>query len=49
MLATGLSGLYSALPRTAPSEDETLPEVDTFVVALQFCDSVLQVGQPTQT
>ena len=44
MLATGLSGLYSALPRTPPAEDETLPEVDAFVVSLQFCDAVLQVG-----
>ena len=43
MLATGLSGLYSALPRTPPAEDEALPEVDAFVSSLQFCNSVLQV------
>ncbi|KAF0300186.1 FTS and Hook-interacting protein [Amphibalanus amphitrite] len=46
VLATGLSGLYSALPRTPPAEDEDLPEVDAFVCSLQFCNSVLQTCHP---
>ncbi|XP_043196541.1 FHF complex subunit HOOK interacting protein 1B-like [Amphibalanus amphitrite] len=46
VLATGLSGLYSALPRTPPAEDEDLPEVDAFVCSLQFCNAVLQTCHP---
>ena len=55
MLATGLSALYSDLPSTRdlivdewqsplPVIVDTVPELKTFVQALDFCNSVLQVG-----
>ena len=54
MLATGLSGLYSGLPSTRdlvvdewqsplPVIEKAVPELRTFIQALDFCNSVLQV------
>ncbi|XP_014673397.1 PREDICTED: FTS and Hook-interacting protein-like [Priapulus caudatus] len=55
VLATGLSGLYSRLPRKleALPEDwhelrdedkEQLPELETFLGSLEFCNAVVQVA-----
>ena len=54
VLATGLSGLYSDLPSTRdlvvdewqsplPVIMAAVPEVSSFIQALEFCNSVLQV------
>ena len=54
-LATGLSGLYSGLPSTRdlvvdewqsplPVIKKAVPELRTFIQALDFCNSVLQVS-----
>lgn len=56
MLATGLSGLYCGLPSTRdlvvddwqsplPVIEKAVPELMTFIQALDFCNSVLQVSK----
>ena len=56
VLATGLSGLYSDLPRKIeiPSEDwfritdeevAQIPEMSMFLNTLEFCNAVAQVGR----
>ena len=58
MLATGLSGLYSLLPTSLDLiEDDwvsplthlqdTVPELKSFMQALSYCNSVLQVSTCT--
>ncbi|XP_064482012.1 FHF complex subunit HOOK-interacting protein 1B-like isoform X3 [Ornithodoros turicata] len=58
VLATGLSGLYSVLPRKLPimAEDwhkltpediQELPELAMFLNSLEFCNAVIQVSHPT--
>ena len=58
MLATGLSGLYSLLPTSVDLiEDDwvsplthlqdTVPELKSFMQALSYCNSVLQVSTCT--
>ena len=55
VLATGLSGLYSSLPRkiTPPSEDwyalteddcHRIVDLQMFLNSLEFCNAVVQVG-----
>ncbi|XP_076468429.1 FHF complex subunit HOOK-interacting protein 1B-like isoform X2 [Babylonia areolata] len=57
VLATGLSGLYSSLPRkiTPPSEDwfalteedcQRIPDLQMFLNSLEFCNAVVQVAHP---
>ncbi|KAG8196983.1 hypothetical protein JTE90_013132 [Oedothorax gibbosus] len=57
VLATGLSGLYSLLPRKLPkvSEDwhqftaediSEMPELAMFLNSLEFCNAVIQVAHP---
>lgn len=60
VLATGLSGLYSLMPRrlegpvfSEPSwyrlsktDVSELPEVESFLSSLEFCDAVIQVAHP---
>lgn len=58
VLATGLSGLYSVLPRKLPvvAEDwhrftpediQEIPELAMFLNSLEFCNAVIQVSHPT--
>lgn len=55
MLATGLSGLYSALPRKldvaaedwhrfTPDDINDIPELVAFMNSLEFCNAVAQVA-----
>ncbi|KAF0293042.1 UPF0518 protein [Amphibalanus amphitrite] len=57
VLATGLSGLYSVLPRKLlvvtedryqllSADSKQVPELHSFVCSLDFCNSVLQVCHP---
>lgn len=57
MLATGLSGLYSLLPRKltieaedwhrfTPDDVNELPELAAFMNSLEFCNAVVQVAHP---
>ncbi|XP_037070321.1 LOW QUALITY PROTEIN: protein FAM160A1-like [Pollicipes pollicipes] len=57
VLATGLSGLYSVLPRKLlvisedryqllSSDSKQVPELHSFVCSLDFCNAVLQVCHP---
>lgn len=57
MLATGLSGLYSVLPRKlvietedwhrlTPDDINELPELTMFMNSLEFCNAVVQVAHP---
>ncbi|GBL98469.1 UPF0518 protein GE18198, partial [Araneus ventricosus] len=57
VLATGLSGLYSLLPRKLPSVPEDwhqftpediseIPELAMFLNSLEFCNAVIQVAHP---
>ncbi|KAL8598764.1 hypothetical protein ACOMHN_033327 [Nucella lapillus] len=57
VLATGLSGLYSSLPRKiVPSSDDwfaltehdclTIPDLQMFLNSLEFCNAVVQVAHP---
>ena len=59
LLATGLSGLYSSLPRRLdyPSDDwnhfsaedvAACPALGMFLNSLEFCNAVVQVHIPTQ-
>ena len=56
VLATGLSGLYSSLPRKWPipaddwyrlTEEDVAntPDLAMFLNSLEFCNAVVQVGQ----
>ncbi|XP_055944834.1 FHF complex subunit HOOK-interacting protein 1B-like isoform X2 [Argiope bruennichi] len=57
VLATGLSGLYSLLPRKLPNVPEDwhqftpediseIPELAMFLNSLEFCNAVIQVAHP---
>ncbi|XP_071087601.1 FHF complex subunit HOOK-interacting protein 1B-like isoform X3 [Haliotis cracherodii] len=57
VLATGLSGLYSSLPRkiSPPSEDwymvtdediARMPDLQMFLNSLEFCNAVIQIAHP---
>lgn len=57
MLATGLSGLYSLLPRKleveaedwhclTPDDVNEMPELTLFLNSLEFCNAVVQVAHP---
>lgn len=57
VLATGLSGLYSLLPRKlvvdgddwhqlTPDDVTDLPDLATFMNSLEFCNAVVQVAHP---
>ncbi|XP_049939174.1 FHIP family protein AGAP011705-like isoform X1 [Schistocerca serialis cubense] len=58
VLATGLSGLYSRLPRKllvatddwhrlTPDDVDALPELSAFLNSVEFCNAVVQVAHPT--
>ncbi|XP_076117616.1 FHF complex subunit HOOK-interacting protein 1B-like isoform X2 [Mytilus galloprovincialis] len=57
VLATGLSGLYSSLPRKLPNTSEdwscitqkditATPELQMFLNSLEFCNAVVQISDP---
>lgn len=57
MLATGLSGLYSLLPRKleietedwyllTPDDVNDISELSVFMNSLEFCNAVVQVAHP---
>lgn len=60
VLATGLSGLYSALPRKLSNQSfyaddwqritnddvQEIPELETFLNSLEFCNAVVQISHP---
>ncbi|XP_063415615.1 FHF complex subunit HOOK-interacting protein 1A-like isoform X2 [Mytilus trossulus] len=57
VLATGLSGLYSSLPRKLPNTSEdwscitqkditVTPELQMFLNSLEFCNAVVQISDP---
>lgn len=57
MLATGLSGLYSVLPRKimietedwhrlTPDDVNDISELTMFMNSLEFCNAVVQVAHP---
>lgn len=56
-MATGLSGLYSRLPRKmmieaedwhrlTPDDVNEIPELTMFMNSLEFCNAVVQVAHP---
>lgn len=58
VLATGLSGLYSRLPRKlmissddwhrlTPDDVDALPELSAFLNSVEFCNAVVQVAHPS--
>ncbi|KAH9373599.1 hypothetical protein HPB48_014804 [Haemaphysalis longicornis] len=44
VLATGLSGLYSVLPRKLTIDIQEIPELAMFLNSLEFCNAVIQVS-----
>ncbi|ESP03652.1 hypothetical protein LOTGIDRAFT_137063 [Lottia gigantea] len=57
VLAAGLSGLYSSLPRKIPNPSENwymltnddclaIPELQMFLNSLEFCNAVVQIAHP---